>query len=135
MARLISIMWHWKLLPVLPTKLLENLWHDVCGLAGKRDYYKQLDDYARLIIEELLKRQIPCNYKNYTMRRGLVNGYEFYKQEPKYQNPFPDIHDNDYLRRNLYRLEDYHELGKITDDEWDRIKSEVNKVLWANGGE
>lgn len=70
-------------------------------------------NYVDLVLEELKKRNIKYNFNLYNeiysfcISNSIINNY-------------PE-HNDRYLRQCYYNLEEKHDRGIITDDEWDRI--------------
>ena len=124
-------LWHYKLIPVLPDKMLVSQWREC--LAIKRQWEKgtlkhRLVSYVKtwskgyfgvyvgLIISELNNRNI--KYQN-----------KFIQEFKDFcQNDLLDVgvrypeHNNRYLKQCYYNLQEKADRGIITQEEWKKIE-------------
>lgn len=123
-------LWHYKLLPVLPDKMLVAEWREC--LAIKRQWEKgtlkhrlvsyvknwnkgYFGVYVALVVSELAKRNIKFQDKY------LDEFKEFC------QNDLIDVgvrykeHNDRYLKQCLYNLQEKYDRGIITEEEWERV--------------
>jgi len=127
-------LWHYKLIPVLPDKMLVAQWREC--IAIKRQWEKgtlkhrlvgyvmnydkdRFSTYVTSLVNELKKRNI--KYKD----KYLEEIYEFCKRNNTYiyyiqNNDYPE-HNDRYLKQCFYNLEEKHDRGIISEVEWDKI--------------
>ena len=122
-------LWHYKLIPVLPNKMLVAQWRECIAIKRQwekgtlkhrlvsyvMDYDKEYFlAYIFKVCEELSKRNI--NYQN----KYLIEIEQFCN--------FPDIrdinypeHNNRYLKQCFYNLEEKADRGIISKEEFEKI--------------
>ena len=123
-------LWHYRLIPVLPNKMLVSQWREC--IAIKRQWEKgtlkhrlvsYVMDYDRssfwryveTIRDELCDRHIKFQDKYWLEIMDFCNinnneKYEFYPE-----------HNNRYLKQCLYNLQEKYDRGIITKEEWEKI--------------
>ena len=133
-------LWHYKLIPYLPNKLLIAQWREC--IAIKRQWEKDtlkhrlvsyITNYDRIVFYiyvfdiylELQNRNIKCNI-------NLLNEmFMFCSYEPtKTMFHYPE-HNNKYLAQCYYNLEEKADRGIITEEEFKKIYrfyKEENKI-------
>lgn len=125
-------MWHFKLIPVLPNKMLVSQWRECIAIKRQwekgtlkhrlvsyvMDYDKSyFYNYVGLVTDEMVKRNIKFNI-------DLFNEIDdFCKNDipnPNFERPYPE-HNDRYLRQNYFNLQEKFDKKIITLDEWDKI--------------
>ena len=124
--------WHYKLIPVLPDKMLVSQWRECIAIKRQwekgtlkhrlvsyvKNYHKDyFYNYVWWITNELLNRNIKINIKYY----GEIQ--EFCSDEiGKRENIHYPEHNDRYLRQNYYNLQEKADRGIITQEEWKKIE-------------
>lgn len=120
-------LWHYKLIPVLPDKMLISQWREC--IAIKRQWEKGtlkhrlvsyvmnydnevFGDYVRHVVNEMNRRHIKFQTKYWAEILNFTGDYitEHYKE-----------HNNRYLKQCYYNLQEKADRGIITEKEWDKI--------------
>ena len=128
-------MWHYKLIPVLPDKMLAAEWRECIAIKRQwekgtlkhrlvsyvknysREYFLQ---YVQQLTWELDKRNIKYQEKYYKEID------EFCWQDEMCFQPcnYPE-HNNRYLKQCFYNLQEKADRGIITKEEWKKIEDLV----------
>lgn len=131
-------LWHYKLIPVLPKKMLVSQWRECIAIKRQWEkgtlkhrlvsYVKDYDkgffrNYVGQVISEMWMRDI--NYQ----QKYVEEIYEFCKKGMKniYFN-YPE-HNDRYLKQCLYNLQEKADRGIITKEEWKKIEYKFKKEL------
>lgn len=132
-------LWHYKLLPVLPDKMLVAEWREC--IAIKRQWEKGT-----------LKHRLVSYVDNYNKQYFLNYVYrvidEMYRRNIKYQSKFYDElkefcwngafvsnnlmfgeHNDRYLKQCYYNLQEKYDRGIITKEEWQKIEDLIGKEV------
>lgn len=125
-------LWHYKLIPVLPKEMLVSQWRECIAIKRQwekgtlkhrlvsyvMDHHKGLFyQYVWLIVYELKRRNIKYQDKYLNEIAIFTNG-----------NTLPDLcknypeHNYKYFKQCYYNLEEKHDRGIISDEEWKPIK-------------
>lgn len=131
-------LWHKDLIDVLPDKQLVGQWRECCVIAKGRyegtlnhvlvnkvkDYPEEhLYNYAALIWAEMRHRGMNPRWEiisKYFDHRSLA-----YSKEEVY----PEWHNDRYLRQCYYNLQEKHDCGGITDEEFRKIEIRIIAIL------
>lgn len=128
-------LWHYKILPYLPDKMLISQWRELIAIKRQWEngtlkhrlvsyvmYYhkKYLINYAYLIMGEMRNRHI--NFKrsyftelcNFGYDDGGIVSYNLYYKE----------HNDRYLKQCLYNLQEKADRGIVSKEEWDEIEKD-----------
>ena len=134
-------LWHKDLIPVLPKQQLLGQWRECCCIARNiavygtpnhllvnkiMNYPLELDFYmyGQMVIAELEKRRYKIS------RSALISYYNnlqkachnaAYEWNPDHE-VFDLWHNDRYLMQCYYNLEEKHDCGGISDDEWKVIE-------------
>ena len=129
-------LWHYKLIPVLPDKMLVAEWRECIAIKRQwekgtlkhrlvsyvmdydKDYFMH---YVDLVIEELYKRNIKHQYKYEIELRKFCNY--------KVSNNMYEEHNNRYLRQCISNLEEKFDRGIISREEWVKIIDYYKEIL------
>ena len=130
-------LWHRDLVSVLPKKQLISQWRECCAIAAmiaknkspnhllvnrvlssRGDFYA----YTQLVIGELKKRNYKISIK--TMERCVKNilHSNAYEDNSTHFNYFPYWHTDRYLKQCYYNLEEKFDCGRISQEEFDKVK-------------
>lgn len=131
-------LWHWKLIPVLPRQQLLGQWRECCLIAkelqekGTPNHIlvnpviafpmDHFISYCVLVINEMDKRGYNANIE--TLEKYLVG--KSFRGIINLDQLFPGWHTDEYLRQCYYNLEEKHDRGSISDEEWKKIKEVYN---------
>lgn len=124
-------LWHYKLIPYLPNKMLISQWRELIAIKRQwekgtlkhrlvsyvMDYNKEyFYYYTYSVVEEMRERKIHYQHKYYDeIQEFCVN------DEYCYPCPIYPEHDNRYLRQCYYNLQEKYDRGIITEEEWLKI--------------
>lgn len=134
-------LWHYKLIPVLPNKMLVSQWREciaikrqwekgtlkhrlvsyVCNRPMAKEVFIQ---YVLMVVEEMNNRNI--NYQQKYLREILdfTNGFGYYNCKILYSE-----HNNRYLKQCFYNLQEKYDRGIVTEEEWKKIEEEAGKYV------
>ena len=129
-------LWHYKLISVLPNKMLVSQWREL--IAIKRQWEK--GTLKHKLVSYVMDSDKSL-FNNYVLRVC----YELHKRNIKYQEKFYieiaqfcDLtitdtnykeHNDKYFKQCYYNLEEKHDRGIISDEEWELIEDEVGKEV------
>ena len=130
-------LWHYKLIPVLPNKMLISQWREC--IAIKRQWEKgtlkhRLVSYVMNYDKTLFVKYVAnvCDEMNKRKIKWKVDYYieiiNFCKREdntlPKYEkiSYYPE-HNDRYLRQCYYNLQEKFDKGIITENEWKKLST------------
>lgn len=124
-------LWHKDLIPVLPRQQLLSQWRECCCIARNiavngtpnhllvnkvLDYPPaHLHEYAARIDDEMTRRGYKCEWSKFAQWNI---GYKVEDGPVSNSDLFAGWHDERYLRQCFYNLEEKHDCGGISDDEW-----------------
>ncbi len=133
-------LWHEKLIPVLPTKMLVSQWRELAAIVGsinkngtpnhrlvnivleypKADYYI----YTMLIYNEMrLRNMNPSSVvlKKIVSYTGEVDNTN--------KNIYLEWHNIRYLAQCYYNLQEKYDRGIVSKEEWLKIDDMYNKLI------
>ena len=129
-------LWHYKLIPVLPDKMLVSQWRECIAIKRQwekgtlkhrlvsyvMDYNKEyFMQYVAHIDVEMTMRRIKHRDKYYNEILDFCE--EDIDEEAEYvEMPYPE-HNNRYLKQCYYNLQEKYDRGIITKDEWQKIEN------------
>ena len=131
-------LWHYKLIPVLPSKMLVSQWREC--IAIKRQWEKGtlkhrlvsyvtehprhwFLGYVNMVCNELYKRNIKYNQKYLEE----IEDFCIFLVEP----PTNYLEHNDrYLAQCYFNLQEKYDRGIISQQEWQKIDDLINEVLF-----
>lgn len=124
-------LWHYKLIPVLPNKMLVSQWRECIAIKRQwekgtlkhrlvsyvMDYDKTIFvEYVGRVYNECLKRNIKIRDKYwFEFLKFCDIDYNFEKK-----NNYPE-HNDRYLKQCFFNLEEKFDRGIITKEEFDKI--------------
>lgn len=128
-------LWHYKLIPALPKEMLVSQWRECIAIKRQwekgtlkhrlvsyvKDYNKDyFIHYVDMIINQLGARNIKYQSKYYEEIRDFCNpnhyiGGKFYPE-----------HNDRYFEQCYFNLEEKHDRGIISYEEWQQI----NNLWW-----
>lgn len=127
-------LWHKDLIPVLPKQQLLGQWRECCCIARNinqngtpnhllvnriLDYPDgHFQTYAWMIWVEMCKRGYEAKFEMFS--KWYPQEQPFYKYD--YAELFSGWHNWKYLRQCYFNLEEKHDCGGISDEEWERIR-------------
>ena len=128
--------WHKDLIPVLPQKQLLGQWRELCCIARNiavngtpnhllvnkvmtfhPDHFLK---YAMYVNHEMDKRGIHVDLDKFTKWFDQFQDHD--PAIPFYKDLFAGWHNDRYLKQCYYNLEEKHDCGGISDDEWKVIE-------------
>lgn len=109
--------WHYKLIPFLPTKQLKGQWSELNSIFTKQDNHilinyiyeypkENLKYYTDLLLVELLYRGV--DIKTFNHYFDYFDGVDTVKMG----NPFPQHHTDRYLLQCFYNLQEKYDRGQ-----------------------
>ena len=123
-------LWHYKLIPVLPNKMLVSQWREC--IAIKRQWEK--DTLKHRLVSYVMKYQRSgyLTYVTKVCREMITRNIKF---QEKYYNEILDFcnndngnaffdypeHNNRYLKQCFYNLEEKYDRGIISKEEFNKI--------------
>lgn len=138
-------LWHYKLLPCLDDFHIVAQYRELLAIKGAIDkngtpnhrlVNKVLDypitefkKYFVLVVDELKKRDIKYNHNKvlevYNWHSDAFNN----KNNEWHKNPYPNWHNDRYLRQNFYNLDEKHDCGIVSDSAFEKIKEVCKDIL------
>lgn len=142
-------LWHKGLLCALPTQQLVSQWRECCAIARNLDLIgtpnhilvnrileyplSHFYSYSMLVLEEMSKRGFVSSSASFIkFEDHLFKAMEKMNDQLddiQYDLIFYNWHNDKYFWQCIANLEEKHDCGGITDDEWDEI--EDVSVLYA----
>ena len=142
-------LWHWKLIRVLPRQQLLGQWRECCLIEKEIsengtpnhilvdpviDYpIDHFISYAKAVCEEMHDRGYYCNHESFCKHMfgpdKTANDRRWYIARPGAYIPFPEWHTKEYFVQCYYNLEEKHDRGGISDEEWKPIQELCQKEL------
>lgn len=136
-------LWHKDLIPVLPRQQLLGQWRELCAIMRNieamgtpnhvlvnriMDYQGgHLWRYAIEVKREMDKRGYKCDFDKF-LRHG-VEEFVGYHYEVGVRECFAGWMTDRYLRQCYYNLEEKHDCGAISDEEFKPIYDMCKRVL------
>lgn len=138
-------LWHYKLIPFLPKSQLLAQWRELNSIFKKQDKHilinyvyeypkENLWTYSVIVLAEIKKRGFKIrsyeNYINYFIDADASFSCDMFIN---LDNPFPEHHNDRYLRQCFYNLQEKYDRGQKDFSEqqydklWEFFKSEVLK--------
>ena len=137
-------LWHYKLIPVLPNKMLVSQWRECIAIKRQWEkgtlkhplvsYVMNYDKlyflrYVELVVNELNKRKIKHQKKYYDELFDFCY-YPFHIVELEEKDNFIyKEHNNRYLAQCYYNLEEKYDRGIITLEEKFKINEKLGEML------
>lgn len=133
-------LWHYELVRVLPNQQLVSQWRELCAISArieKRGYpnhllvnkvmdysHIELIEYSNRVIEEMNYRNFKINMKKYDdfIQNLYKNKNKFKNIKKSYLGQYIGWHTEKYYYQCYYNLEEKHDCGGISDDEWFKIQ-------------
>lgn len=120
-------LWHTDLIPVLPRQQLLGQWRELNSIFKLKNRHilinfvydypiEHLMEYSRRIIKEFERRDYRINKLNY------YRYFAFIYYDNDIDKSFPEKMTDRYLRQCYYNLQEKHDCGGITDEEWKKIE-------------
>ena len=131
-------LWHYKLIPVLPKKMLVSQWRECIAIKRQWEkngitnslrlvtYIKDYDKnyfvaYTLQVVAELENRNIKYNKKLWTeiltMTNGNFSGNDYLE------------HNDRYLTQCYYNLQEKYDRGIINKEEWQKIHEYYVEIM------
>lgn len=134
-------LWHYKLLPFLPNKMLVSEWRECVAI--KRQWEKgtlkhrlvsYIMDYDKMFFWDYVNR-VCIQMKDRNIKFNKKYRDEFYEwcdvAHCIMKPPILDYreHNDRYLKQCLYNLQEKADRGIITQEEWQKIEDEFGGYL------
>ena len=133
-------LWHYKLIPVLPKEMLVSQWREC--IAIKRQWEKGT-------LKHRLVSYVMNYNKSYFLNYTNSIAFEMWNRSIKFQNKYYDEiadfcgneifgelykeHNDRYFAQCYYNLEEKHDRGIITDEEWQKIDEYYTREVMGYG--
>jgi len=132
-------LWHYRLIPVLPKKMLIAQWRECIAIKRqwekgtlkhrlvnyvmnyRKEYFR---DYVKLVVKELKNRQININLDLYDEIWDFCTIFS----EPISDFYYPE-HNDRYLKQCFYNLQEKYDRGIISEEEFEPIWHECNEIV------
>ena len=134
-------LWHKDLIPVLPRQQLLSQWRECCAIARNIAVNGTPN---HILVNPVLDYPMEhfCRYSAYEVYTEMVKR-EYFPEIEKFkkwfiqiqgnsdrwishEELFSDWHNDRYLRQCYYNLEEKHDRGGISDEEWQKIEDFAN---------
>ena len=139
-------LWHKDLLPYLPHAQLISQWRECCCIARNiavngspnhilvnriMDYpLTHFMAYTQLVIDEMNRRHYRCNLDKFTHWMAIyVDGM------PCKDDIFKKWHNVRYVLQNFANLQEKHDCGGVSDNEWSIFLKGFSKVYSGEDNE
>ena len=125
-------LWHYKLIPVLPDKMLVAQWRECIAIKRQwekgtlkhrlvsyvKDYDKRLFvNYTLLVVQEMNNRDIKWKSEYW----DEIVDFCWDKKWIRYSIMYNE-HNDRYLTQCYFNLQEKYDRGIITEEEWNKIK-------------
>lgn len=146
-------LWHKELIPVLPMHQLLAQWRECCCIAkniamnGTPNHIlvnkvleypvDEFESYCRMVVYEMGKREYRISPKAYNdLMRNIEYAKEMnvFAQEPKHELMFGEWHTDRYFWQCYFNLQEKHDCGGISKEEWSTIQEAAMSILSNSGG-
>lgn len=132
-------LWHYKLIPVLPDKMLISQWRECIAIKRQwekgtlkhrlvsyvMDYDKEYFlNYTEMLLAEMIMRHIKFKIIYYQEIRKFCLNNNF----PTINKHYPE-HNNRYLKQCYYNLQEKADRGIITKEEWKLIHKNIYGLI------
>ena len=132
-------LWHYELIPVLPKEMLVSQWRECIAIKRQwekgtlkhrlvsyvKDYNKEYFMWYLARLDTILTMR-KINHQNKYYDEILEFCEEDIDEEALYQEkPYPE-HNDRYFKQCYYNLEEKHDRGIISDEEW----KPINDLYW-----
>lgn len=130
-------LWHYKLIPVLPRQQLLGQWRECCLIAKNiaekgspnhilvnpvMDYdVEEFTGYCKLVVDEMTRRGYKSDIFDIFRKLNMCVPMSYSMHIADDHQFFPGWHNDQYLRQCLSNLQEKHDRGGITDNEWEAI--------------
>ena len=131
-------LWHRRLIPYLPRQHLIAQWRECCLIARNISLYgtpdhilvnkvinypdREFNSYTMLVIDEMKKRRYSVDPSRFWRWRTTAT----LSDDPLI---FRGWHNQTYLTQCYYNLEEKHDCGGISDDEWDILCDGICEIV------
>lgn len=141
-------LWHKDLIDVLPRKQLLAQWRECCAIASniatkgtpnhmlvnKMLEYPQIHfiEYCNRILREMKRRGYKVSRSSYErLVDNMKLGQNYFKVEGILitANIFEDWHNKSYLMQCFYNLQEKHDCGGMTDEEYYKLVDKYNELI------
>lgn len=136
-------LWHKDLILVLPRQQLLGQWRECCAIAksittnGTPNHIlvnkimnypmSHFYTYGKLVHRIMKFRGYKCDFDKFCH----YFTYPHETEEIDHNKLFQNWHNKRYLQQCYYNLEEKYDCGGITENEWKKIKSEMNpRLFW-----
>lgn len=129
-------LWHWKLIPVLPNKMLVAQWRECIAIKRQwekgtlkhrlvsyvMDYDKAYFNYYVIwLVVEMQKRKIKYQEKYHEELRNFALNKTLNKHYPE--------HNDRYLKQCYYNLQEKYDRGIISQEEWNWVNKNIGNEV------
>ena len=135
-------LWHYKLIPVLPKKMLVSQWRECIAIKRQWEkngitnslrlvtYIKDYDKryfmwYVNQVTNELITRDIKYNIKHYLELKDFCNTHDNHWLLNYNYNE----HNDRYLTQCYYNLQEKYDRGIISKEEWQKIHEYYVEIM------
>lgn len=132
-------LWHYQLIPVLPRQQLLGQWRECCAIA------KSIEEKGtpnHILVNPIMDFPID-HFMRYAQSVNFEMAYRGYHTNPDNflkhfdeialrednQSIFEGWHNHRYLCQCLYNLQEKHDRGGISDEEWQPIQEKFGGFL------
>ena len=135
-------LWHYKLIPVLPKKMLVSQWRECIAIKRQWEkngitnslrlvtYIKDYDKryfmwYVNQVTNELIIRDITYNIKLYLELKDFCNTHDnHWLLNYNYSE-----HNDRYLTQCYYNLQEKYDRGIVSKEEWQKIHEYYVEIM------
>lgn len=134
-------LWHYKLIPVLPKKMLVSQWRECIAIKRQWEkngitnslrlvtYIKDYDKgyfyrYVWDVVEEMKKRNIKFQNKYLNEISIFTNGCQIASINQYYLE-----HNDRYLTQCYYNLQEKYDRGIVSKEEWQKIHEYYVEIM------
>lgn len=137
-------LWHKDLIHVLPRQQLLGQWRELCAIMRNietkgtpnhvlvnkvMDYPSfHLYRYAKIVYDEMSYRGYKCDFSKFRDIFVSVFG-EDNEAFTIVRYVFHNWHEKRYLRQCYYNLQEKHDCGAITDEEWQKVEKRYMELM------
>lgn len=138
-------LWHKDLIEVLPRQQLLGQWRECCAIMSNiakngtpnhmlvnkvMDYdIAHLYWYATEVYAEMKIRGYNPNADAFCSKYSKVANDKHWPSLIETKDLFPGWMNDRYLRQNYYNLQEKHDCGAITDEEWQKVEERCKELL------
>lgn len=138
-------LWHKDLIPVLPRQQLLGQWRECCAIMANiakngtpnhvlvnriMDYkFSHFFWYSYDVKQEMNRRGYKCDFSKFESNYENYTGLKIWPFPVMPEKQFTSWMNDRYLVQCYYNLQEKHDCGAITDEEWQKVEERYKELI------